>query len=119
KLKVPDFIGVIANGRSNAMADSALSSLAAPGLRLLAAKTWGPLHRLLPDLTRSDHFPFWNADVPAVLWTDTANFRNPHYHRATDTPDTLDYRFMQQVAELLCSVVSKTAGTPRTPADSA
>ena len=41
--------------------------------------------------------------------TDTAPFRNPHYHCATDTPDTLDYSFMREVAELLCAVVSKEA----------
>jgi len=49
------------------------------------------------------------AAHPAVLWTDTGNFRNPHYHCATDTPDTLDYSFMREVAELLCAVVSKEA----------
>jgi hypothetical protein len=105
-LKVPDFIGLIAKGRSNAVVDCVASSAAAPELRAVAAKTWGPLHRLLPDLTRSDHFPFWTAGESAVLWTDTGNFRNPNYHRVTDTPDTLDYAFMRQVAELLCSVVS-------------
>ncbi len=104
RLKVPDFIGLLAKGASNAIAESALSSSVAPGLRVLAAKTWGPVHRLLPDLGRSDHLPFWNAGQRAVLWTDTANFRNPHYHRATDTPDTLDYPFMRQVTELLCAV---------------
>jgi Zn-dependent M28 family amino/carboxypeptidase len=107
-LEVPDFIGLLTRGRSNEVADLATRSTASHGLRVVAAKTWGPLHRLLPDLTRSDHFPFWNAGVPAVLWTDTGNFRNPHYHRPTDTPDTLDYPFMRDVAELLCDVVSKT-----------
>jgi Zn-dependent M28 family amino/carboxypeptidase len=106
-LEVPDFIGVLANGRSNEIADVATRSTASRSLRAVAAKTWGPVHRLLPDLTRSDHFPFWNAGVPAVLWTDTGNFRNPHYHRGTDTPDTLDYAFMRDVAELLCDVLSK------------
>ena len=106
-LKVPDFIGLIGKGHSNAAVERAMSSGVAPSLRVLGAKTWGPMHRLVPDLTRSDHFPFWNGGVPAVLWTDTGNFRNPHYHQATDTPDTLDYRFMQSVAELLCAVVSE------------
>lgn len=110
-LKVPDFIGLLSRGNSNATVDTAVSSPAAPGLRLVGAKTWGPLHRLLPDLGRSDHFPFWNAGLPAVLWTDTANFRNPHYHRASDTPDTLDYSFMRQVAELLCAVISEERDT--------
>lgn len=105
-LRVGDFLGLVANGRSNSLVDSAVGSSAAPGLRLVTAKTWGPLHRLLPDLTRSDHFPFWRAGLPAVLWTDTGNFRNPNYHLADDLPHTLDYGFMTEVAELLCATVS-------------
>jgi len=108
-LRTPDFLGLVGKGRSNAIMDSAIKSAESPGLRLLTAKTWGPLHVLLPDLRRSDHFPFWTAGKPAVLWTDTANFRNPHYHCATDTPDTLDYVFMQEVATLLSAVVSREA----------
>jgi hypothetical protein len=106
RLKVPNFIALVANGRSNAVLENAISSSASPWLPVFGAKTWGPLHRLLPDLTRSDHFPFWNAGMAAVLWTDTANFRNPNYHRATDTPDTLDYSFMLGVGELLREVVT-------------
>ncbi|HVH42533.1 MAG TPA: hypothetical protein VM925_09320 [Labilithrix sp.] len=30
-------------------------------------------------------------------------------NRGSDTPDTLDYAFMRDVAELLCAVVSKEA----------
>lgn len=44
----------------------------------------------LPDLLRSDHAPFLAAGLPAVMMTDTANFRNPHYHKPTDTIETLD-----------------------------
>jgi len=34
--------------------------------------------------------------------TDTAPFRNPHYHRPTDRPDTIDYdRFALAVAGLM------------------
>jgi Zn-dependent M28 family amino/carboxypeptidase len=40
---------------------------------------------------RSDHAPFWRAQIPAIVLSDTAPARNPHYHRPTDTPDTLDY----------------------------
>ncbi|NUP10669.1 MAG: M28 family peptidase [Polyangiaceae bacterium] len=104
-LRVPDFIGLVAKGGSNALLDDAIASRAAPGLRLVGAKTWGPVHRVVPDLVRSDHFPFWLAGVPALLWTDTGNFRNPHYHRLTDTPETLDYAFMREVSELLCDVL--------------
>jgi Zn-dependent M28 family amino/carboxypeptidase len=108
-LKVPDFIGLIAKGPSNRAAARAATSSAAPGLHVVAARTWGPLHRWFPDLSRSDHFPFWSEGLPALLWTDTGNFRNPNYHRASDTPDTLDYRFMREVTELLCSEVSEEA----------
>jgi hypothetical protein len=41
------------------------------------------------------------AGLPALMWTDTAEFRNPHYHRPTDTPETLDYGFLAEVARLL------------------
>lgn len=108
-LRRPDYLGLLAKGASNRVAERILASAAAPALRVLAAKTWGPLHRLIPDLTRSDHFPFWQAGLSAVMWTDTANFRNPNYHQLTDTPDTLDDSFMAQVAELLSAVVAPPA----------
>lgn len=43
-----------------------------------------------PDLLRSDHAPFLNMDLPALMLTDTANFRNPNYHKPTDTVATID-----------------------------
>lgn len=113
-LEVPDFIGLVAKGASNSIANRVIASSASPGLRVVAAKTWGPLHRVVPDITRSDHFPFWTAGVPALLWTDTGNFRNPHYHRVTDTPATLDYEMMREVGDLLCAAIdSKAEGDRR------
>ncbi|MFC4330917.1 M28 family peptidase [Streptomyces andamanensis] len=55
-------------------------------------------------LGRSDHAPFWNRRIPALMLTDTANFRNPHYHRPTDVPATLDYA-------RLAAVTAATAAT--------
>jgi hypothetical protein len=52
----------------------------------------------LIHLDRSDHASFWNAGIPALMLTGTANFRNPHYHRPTDTPDTIDHRRLAAVA---------------------
>lgn len=60
--------------------------------------------RLVPSIARSDHANFWNAGYPAVMVTDTAEFRNPHYHRATDTPSTLDFERMALVVEGLYRV---------------
>jgi hypothetical protein len=39
----------------------------------------------------SDHWSFWQEGYEAVMITDTAPFRNPHYHRKSDKPKTLDY----------------------------
>jgi len=49
------------------------------------------------NLDRSDHAPFWNAGVPAVVVCDTAPLRNRNYHRPSDTPDTLDYHALAAV----------------------
>lgn len=49
----------------------------------------------LPATRLSDHAPFWDAGYPALLVTDTAFLRNPHYHQPTDTLETLDLTFMR------------------------
>ena len=43
-----------------------------------------------PDFLRSDHAPFMLSGIPAVMLTDTSNFRNPNYHKPTDTVETID-----------------------------
>lgn len=106
RLERGDYLGLLTKGASNRVAERALRACASPELGLLTAKTWGPLHRFVPDLGRSDHLPFWQAGLPAALWTDTGNFRNPHYHRPTDLPDTLDYDFLSGVATLVCELLS-------------
>jgi hypothetical protein len=47
------------------------------------------------------------------MWTDTAELRNPNYHRPTDAPDTLDYGFMAEVARLLVLVLLSAVGGDR------
>ncbi|HEX8361116.1 MAG TPA: M28 family peptidase [Longimicrobium sp.] len=53
----------------------------------------------VPGVDFSDHASYWAAGFDAVMVTDTAFYRNPHYHTAHDTPDTLDYRRMAMVVE--------------------
>ncbi|MBM3976537.1 MAG: M28 family peptidase [Planctomycetes bacterium] len=55
--------------------------------------------RALRDIARSDHSQFWAIGVPALMVTDTSEFRYPHYHRPTDTPDRLDYRRLTLAAD--------------------
>ncbi len=50
---------------------------------------------VLPDILRSDHAAFLASGYPALMATDTANFRNPNYHQPTDTVDTIDPDFLE------------------------
>ena len=57
----------------------------------------------------SDHWSFWQAGYPAIMVTDTAPFRYPHYHAATDTPEQLDYTGLARVTGGLAEVVGVLA----------
>jgi Zn-dependent M28 family amino/carboxypeptidase len=52
---------------------------------------------IVPDTRRSDHAPFWDNGYPAIMVTDTANMRNPHYHQPSDRIETLDLDFLAGV----------------------
>ncbi len=45
----------------------------------------------IPGIGWSDHWSFWMLGYPAIMVTDTAPFRYPHYHKPTDTPDKVAY----------------------------
>jgi Zn-dependent M28 family amino/carboxypeptidase len=108
---VGDFLALLANQRSNSIAEN-LVTLAAtyvPQSHVLALKMYLGIERFFGHLLRSDHAPFWEAGIPALMWTDTSEFRNPHYHLPSDTPATLDYEFLTQVTQLaLARAVSFT-----------
>ena len=57
----------------------------------------------------SDHWSFWQQGYPAVMVTDTALLRNPHYHKETDTADTLDYDRLTLAVKGLEGVISDLA----------
>jgi Zn-dependent M28 family amino/carboxypeptidase len=106
-----DFLGLLANGRSASAMNLVLSHAGAyvPELPVTGLKVKLGLEKYFPVLTRSDHAPFWTRKIPAVMWTDTSEFRNHNYHRHTDTPDTLNYRFLKQVTRLLTASVIQQA----------
>jgi hypothetical protein len=61
-----------------------------------------PLKGLLtPDTLRSDHAPFWYQGVGAVLVTDTANLRSPHYHQPSDVPENIQRKFFTGAAQII------------------
>jgi len=51
----------------------------------------------LPGVDFSDHRNYWELDIPAIMVTDTAFYRNKRYHTPQDTYDTLDYGNMKEV----------------------
>lgn len=61
---------------------------------------------LIPDVLRSDHAPFWYQGVGAVLLTDTANLRSPHYHQPSDTPANLDRSFFTGAAQIVVNATT-------------
>lgn len=54
---------------------------------------------LVPPTRYSDHSPFWDRGYRAIMVTDTAFLRNPHYHQASDTLSTLDLDFLTGICE--------------------
>ncbi len=62
---------------------------------------------LTPDVLRSDHAPFWYKGVGAVLVTDTANLRSPHYHKSSDTLATIDRVFFAGSAQIVVNATAK------------
>ena len=67
-----------------------------------------PLKGLLtPDVLRSDHAPFWYKGIGAVLVTDTANLRSPHYHQSSDTLATIDRPFFTGSAQVVVNATAK------------
>ncbi|MGI2906509.1 M28 family peptidase [Tolypothrix sp. VBCCA 56010] len=70
-----------------------------------------PLKGLLtPDTLRSDHAPFWYQGIGAVLVTDTANLRTPHYHQASDTPKTIERSFFTGSAQIVVNATTVLLG---------
>ena len=64
---------------------------------------------LVPDIRRSDNAAFWFHGFPAVMITDTSNFRNWNYHNIGDKFDTLDYARMALVVEGLVGMLEAVA----------
>ena len=83
-----NFIGFVGNTRSRSLLRAAVGAfkkerkLPCEGASLPAA---------IPGIAWSDQWSFWECGYPAIMVTDTAPFRYPHYHSSTDTPDKLDY----------------------------
>jgi hypothetical protein len=106
-----NFIGVIGNFASYRLvthvknrvrdADIGVESLMAPSC--------------LIGVDFSDHRNYWKFGYAAVMITDTAFYRNPNYHSASDTIDTLNFDKMKEVVKgLYLALTSLEAAPPST-----
>lgn len=69
----------------------------------------GAFPGLVPGVSWSDHSSFWEAGYPAIMVTDTAFYRYPHYHAGDDLPEQLDYERMARVVHGLAGVAAGLA----------
>lgn len=100
-LNLPDagnFVAVVGRLADAELVNRLGSSMSAVGSIPVAPLALPPMVR---DIWRSDNGNYWRSGYPAVMVTDTSNFRNPNYHKATDTPETLDFDRMAGVVEAL------------------
>lgn len=109
-VRIPDtgnFLGLLANKDSHHLLDEILAcaSTYLPGFPVISLRVTLGLERHLPVLLRSDHAPFWAQQIPATMWTDTSEFRNPYYHEPWDKPETLNYDFLRATTQLLIACV--------------
>lgn len=107
---IANFLAVIGNHASSSFTQAVSQAM---GVHMPIVPLVVPGNgEVLPDTRRSDHTAFWEQDFPAVMLTDTANFRNPNYHRPTDTIDTLNLDFMAAVADAVTAAARTLAGVP-------
>jgi hypothetical protein len=94
---VGNYIAIVGDEHSAALLarfDAAFSRDPVPTLPLV-----------MPEMRLSDHLCYWDEDFPAIMLTDTALFRNPNYHKQTDTVDTLDFKAMASITKNLVTAM--------------
>ena len=99
-----DFLAMVANHESAhllEMFDELVTSLPLELVVAASDSEAGALSSL------SDHGSFWDAGYPALIVTDTAFLRNPHYHRASDRPGTLNYEFLTLSTEAVVAALRR------------
>jgi len=115
--RYPPFIGPFFPGRGNFIAQ--VSNISSRGLAARAGKAFrtasslplrtAVLPSFVPGADYSDHRSFWRAGYPAVMFTDTAFYRNANYHKYTDLPATLNYEYMAAFIDGMKAVVDDLA----------
>jgi len=101
-----NFIGFVGNLRSRTLLRRAISLFRQQGK---LPSEGAALPSFIPGVGWSDQWAFWQHGYPGIMITDTAPFRYPHYHAATDTPDKLDYDRFALVVSGVEQVIAELA----------
>jgi Zn-dependent M28 family amino/carboxypeptidase len=105
-----NFIGVIGNTASQGLVQRFMQAVEQYQFALPVTPFVVPGRgEMLPDTRRSDHVPFWDQGYPAIMLTDTANFRYPHYHQPTDTLEKVNLSFVAEVCRVVTAMVADAA----------
>jgi hypothetical protein len=67
------------------------------------------MYFLASAFSRSDHGLLWYKGIPAIFFTDGANFRNPYYHTENDLPENLDAEFLAGNTKVLIATIALLA----------
>jgi hypothetical protein len=107
---VGNFLLIVGDANSGKLAKSffaqcRLSSVDLPCVSFQIPLRYEQIATGMSFFLRSDHAPFWRQGVPALLLTDTAEYRYPYYHTPADTIDKLDFGFMTKT----CKAIVATA----------
>jgi Zn-dependent M28 family amino/carboxypeptidase len=106
-----DFIAVVGNIASSPSVER-IKQAVVKNSKIHCQGLVGPTS--LKGIDFSDHLNYWALGMDAVMVTDTSFYRNPNYHKKSDTPETLDYLKMAEVvkglAASLCADTTQQQG---------
>ena len=107
-----DFVAFVGNLRSRSLVHQTLSTFRATGA---LPSVGAAIPNAIPGAGWSDHWSFWQQGFPGIEITDTALYRNPHYHTPGDIAERLDYdrlaRFTQAMKSVLRQLTFKADGS--------
>ena len=109
-LKTGDFLAIVGDCNSEVLAKTFCEQCRRESIRLPYAClqedfTYDQAAYIMHDLLRSDHAPFWREKIPALMLTDSADFRYPYHHTHADTIDKLDFGFLAKICKTVVATI--------------
>jgi Zn-dependent M28 family amino/carboxypeptidase len=105
-----NFLGFIGNIESRELLRNTIRSFRA---QAKFPSEGAALPNALPGVGWSDHWAFWQQGYQAVMITDTATFRYPHYHTLADTVDKIDFDKLARVVSGISNIIADFGGVIR------